>query len=139
MVPASAEGFDIPKERTIIDSISLDEEIQLERDLIEEEYSPIQRAWDALEDRATWNQLMPMSEWKPHAYWHLNIYQIELIKHLVFTGEVGNFEAVGLALGCDLCCFKTAYELHREKWGDYPIGEIVKAMNETDHLFYPKD
>ncbi len=107
--------------------MSLDQEIQLERDLIEEEYRPIAAAWDNYVPKATWNQHLPMYDWQPEPYWHLRQDQIDFIRHLAFHGEIGVMEATGLALHANK--FETAYEIHKAKWGECPIDKIVQAMD----------
>jgi len=117
----------IPKERTIIDAVSLDEEIQLERELLEEEYRLIWAAWDAYVPRATWPQPLPMKNGtRTEAYWNLSILQVQFLQHIVFTGEIGELEVPGLA---NHLTFKTALELFREKWSDYPIAKVAEAAN----------
>ena len=102
--------FDIPKPISIIDIVELDEEIQLDRERLEEDWHPIEAAWKAFIPRATWPQLLPCLDFKIEKYWHLNYYAAEFLKHLVFSGEIGAMEAAGLA--CHLeDDFKTAWDL----------------------------
>lgn len=123
----SDEGFvTIPKVRVFIDDIILDEELQLERELMDEEYKPIQAAWDAYIPRATWPQPLPMNITRIEAYWNLSVLQVQFLQHIVFTGEIGELEVPGLA---NHLTFKTALELFREKWGDYPIAKVTEAAN----------
>ena len=116
----------LPVPRCIIDAISLDEEIQLERELIEEELRPIDAAWAAYKPRATWPQPLPMQIWEPETYWGLTALQRMFLQHIIFSGEIGSLEAVGLA---NRLSFATAQELYREKWGSYPVSKVVEAAN----------
>src|SRR5512139_3162828 len=79
----------LPQERVFVDEIILDEELQLERELIEEELRPVQAAWDALEPEDTGLMPLPMQEFEPRPHWHLNSLQVEFLRHLFFIGEVG--------------------------------------------------
>jgi hypothetical protein len=122
----------IPQERIFIDAIILDEELQLERELIEEELRPIDAFWAAYEPRATWPQILPMQEFEPEPDWQLNILQLQFLKHLVYHGEIGSLEAVGLA---HHLAFRTAYELFCDKWGNYALQTTVReAANLTSAL-----
>jgi hypothetical protein len=121
----------LPVPRCIIDAISLDEEIQLERGLIEEELRPIDAAWAAYEPRATWSQPLPMQIWQPKAYWGLTALQSMFLQHIVFSGEIGSLEAVGLA---NRLSFATARELYRKKWGSYPVSKVIEAANLISEL-----
>jgi hypothetical protein len=108
--PSEEPLFDIPKPISIIDVIELDEEIQLDRERLEEDWHRIEAAWESYILRATWPQLLPCLDFKIEKYWHLNYYAAEFLKHLVFTGEIGHMEAAGLA--CTLESeFKTAWDL----------------------------
>lgn len=116
----------LPVPRCIIDAISLDEEIQLERELIEEELRPMEAAWAAYEPRATWPQPLPMQIWEPDGYWGLTALQRMFQQHIIFSGEIGSLEAVGLA---NRLSFATAKELFCEKWGCYPVSKVIEAAN----------
>jgi len=116
----------IPKVRVIIDAVSLDEEIQLERDLIEEEYRPIEAVWDAYQPEETGLIPLPMQEFEPRPHWHLNSMQVEFLRHLFFIGEIG-YSA--LIISVHHLEFKTALELFREEWGGYPIAKVTEAAN----------
>lgn len=115
-----------PMERTLIDAISLDEEIQLERELIEEEFRPIKAALDAFQPEDTGLIPLPMQEFEPRPHWHLNSMQVEFLRHLFFIGEIG-YSA--LIISVHNLEFKTALELFREMWGDYPIAKVTEAAN----------
>jgi hypothetical protein len=121
----------LPVPRCIIDTICLDEEIQLERELIEDELRPIDAAWAAYEPRATWPQPLPMQIWLPKAYWGLTALQRMFLQHIVFSGEIGSLEAVGLA---NRLSFATARELYRKKWGSYPVSKVIEAANLISEL-----
>ena len=116
----------LPQERVFVDEIILDEELQLERELIEEELRPVQAAWDALEPEDTGLMPLPMQEFEPRPHWHLNSRQVEFLRHLFFIGEVGYSEII---ISVHQLEFKTALELFREKWGDYPIAKVTEAAN----------
>ena len=116
----------LPQERVFVDEIILDEELQLERELIEEELRPVQAAWDALEPEETGWMPLPMQEFEPRPHWHLNFLQVEFLRHLFFIGEVG-YSAIIISV--HHLEFKTALELFREKWGDYPIAKVTEAAN----------
>ena len=116
----------LPHERVFVDEIILDEELQLERELIEEELRPVQAAWDALEPEDTGLMPLPMQEFEPRSHWHLNSRQVEFLRHLFFIGEVGYSEII---ISVHHLEFKTALELFREKWGDYPIAKVTEAAN----------
>jgi len=116
----------LPPERVFVDEIILDEELQLERELIEDELRPVQAAWDALEPEDTGLMPLPMQEFEPRPYWHLNFLQVEFLRHLSFIGEVG-YSAIIISV--HHLEFKTALELFREKWGDYPIAKVTESAN----------
>jgi hypothetical protein len=114
----------IPQERIFIDAIILDEELQLERELIEEELRLIDAFWAAYQPRATWPQILPMQEFEPEPEWQLNVLQVQFLKHLVYHGEIGSLEAVGLAHHLS---FTTAYELFCDKWGSFALLSVQEA------------
>jgi len=120
------ELIPLPQERVFVDEIILDEELQLERELIEEELRPVQAAWDALEPEDTGLMPLPMQEFEPRPHWHLNSRQVEFLRHLFFIGEVGYSTII---ISVHHLEFKTALELFREKWGDYPIAKVTEAAN----------
>ena len=125
-----SEPVAIPRERVFIDTISLDQEIQLERELIDDELRPIEAAWAAYEPRATWPQPLPMRFWQPRL--HEGPYtalQIQFLQHLFYTGQIGAAAGEFHHLG-----FKTAYEIFRSKWGDYPASKVVESMDLMSEL-----
>jgi hypothetical protein len=130
------ELIDIPKVRTIVPLVSLDEEIQLERELIEQEYRPIKRQWDLFKERVTWDQPLTLRFWEPDDAYQLNQDQIEFIRHPVLVGEIGSLGVSALAMNL---CFKSALELFRDKCGNMQPSHMAEIMNSTDHIFYPKD
>jgi hypothetical protein len=123
----SDEGFvTIPKVRVFIDDIILDEELQLERELMDEEYKPVQAAWDACEPEDLGLMPLPLQEFKARPHWHLNSRQVEFLRHLFFIGEIG-YSA--LIISVHHLEFKTALELFREEWGDYDPQKVREAAN----------
>jgi len=102
--------FDIPKQPVFIDTISLDEELQLARAEFWEDMAPINRAWAAYVPRATWSQPLPMQIFPPHlvAEWGLTTLQAQFLETLVWRGEIGMLEAAGLVHRQG---FQTALEL----------------------------
>ena len=113
----------IPQERIFIDAIVLDEELQLERELLEEEMRPIDAAWDAYEPRGTWPQSLPMRVWGPLPWQHLNSLQLAFIQHVNFLGEIENGRRLE---------FRTAYQILREK----AKGESTRFMVEAADLIW---
>lgn len=124
------ELIPIPMERCIIDAISLDEEIQLERELIDAELAPIDAAWAARVDRATWEQPLPMAIARFEPWEHPNFWVRAFIEHIVYQGEVAFWPLQTLR-------FRTALELFRERW-DESIDEVVDGLNLLSKLRYPK-
>jgi hypothetical protein len=116
--------------------VSLDEEIQLERELIEQEYHSITRQWDLLKERVTCDQPLTLRFWEPDDAYQLNQDQIEFIRHLVLVGEIGSISVSALAMNL---CFKSALQLFRDKCGNIPTSRMTEIMNSTNHIFYPKD
>ena len=101
--------FQIPKERVIIDTISLDEEIQLDRAALEEELAPISQLWDEYHPGQTWPAGLPMRLWHPRPGQRYNFLQVAYLQHIIYQGETW----AGHNLG-----FRTALSIHRERQGD---------------------
>lgn len=122
--PSDEPIFDIPKPISIIDAVELDEEIQLDRERLEEDWHRIEAAWESYIPRATWPQLLPCLDFKIEKYWHLNHHAAEFLKHLVFSGEIGSMEAAGLACNLEYD-FKTAWE----RGGDWLHEYIARGLD----------
>jgi hypothetical protein len=129
-------NFDIPKPIEFIDSISLDEELQLIREQFLEEMAPIEAAWDVYEsERAELAQhhchpnhghLLPMQILDIDPDWQLTALQVEFLQHLVFQGEIAALEAVGLALRPG---FQTALERLQECYRGLSMERIIDSAN----------
>ncbi len=116
----------IPKERVFIDAISLDEELQLERELFQEEMRPIEAAWAAYEPRATYPQLLPMQVLAIEPDWHLTALQKDFLQHLVFQGEIAAGEAHGLMRQPG---FQTAFERLQELYRGLSMARIIDSAD----------
>jgi len=118
-----AEPIIIPKERVLIDAISLDEEIQLERELLEEEMRPIEAAWAEHYPRMNYQAPSPMAIWWPQGNQKLTALQLAFIQHVNFQGEIENGRRLE---------FRTAYQILREK----AKGESTQFMTEAADLIW---
>lgn len=124
-------NFDIPKPIEFIDSISLDEELQLIREQFLEEMAPIDAAWAAYEPRASWSPPRPMQIFRPEAHWHLTGLQTEYLKHIVYEGEIGLHEAVGLVHRRG---FRSALDMLQERYGNTSMRLIIEAADLMSEL-----
>jgi hypothetical protein len=116
------EQFSIPKGITFIDTIVLDEELQLIREEYWEEMGPIKAAWDAWLPRQSWNQPLPMCIWEPLPWHHYNHLQLAFLKHINFMGEAVS----GL---CNLE-FQTGMEILRDRYSSkLSMEQILDSAN----------
>lgn len=118
--------YHIPKERILVDAISLDVEIRLEKELYDEEMRPILAAWDAYLPRRTWPQILPMLVLEIEPDWHTNFLQNEFLKHLVFQGEIAAGEAHGLMRQPG---FQTALGRLKELYRGHSMEHILDSAN----------
>ena len=118
----------IPKERVFIDAVVLDEELQLERELFQEEMAPIDATWANILPRATWSQALPMAIFPPHLLKELGstALQSQFIEALVWKGMIGVAESARLVRRCS---FQSAFELMRERFGSSSTTEIIEAAD----------
>jgi hypothetical protein len=72
-----------------------------------------------------------MQIFHPRSIWHLTGLQTEFLKHVVYEGEIGMLEAVGLIHGLE---FRSALDLLREKYRQTPMQLIVDAANLMSEL-----
>lgn len=89
-------NFNIPAPISFIDTVSLDEELQLIREEFREDMAPIDAAWDAYEPGRTYGQLLPMQRYEPLPWNHLTGLQLQFVQWLVWSGEISDAEAEGL-------------------------------------------
>jgi hypothetical protein len=120
-------NFRVPKEITFIDTVSLDEELQLIREEFWEEMAPIDAAWDNYEPGRTWGTLLPLGRYDPPKWVHLTGLQLQFLRHLVWSGEINMIEAEGLANRCE---FHSALDL----LGSMPMEQVLASANLTWQL-----
>jgi hypothetical protein len=114
----------IPKERTIIDAISLDEEMQLEREDILFEYGPIVKQRANFIERASYDQPQTLDRYRHLP--GLTILQNMYLEHLIYIGEIGAFAVVGLTRDLN---FTSAQEILKEKFKGLPLNTILEAAD----------